>query len=96
MSSLMGDTEVAEGEVGVSMTAFFFFRLRRFFFGLDGTDLSASSSEPLPSDNAWRFSKGFFSRSEGSLEGEGSSLGRIRDAEVSLMPVSEACDRSRG
>lgn len=95
MSNLIVDVEPAEGDVGdvgVSMAAFFFFfRLRRFFFGLEVADLVALSPDSLPSESSCRFSKGFFSRSEGSLDGEG-SLGRIRDVELSLMPISGSCE----
>lgn len=47
MSSLIVDEGAGAGEVGGSFAPFFFFRLRLFFFGLEGVELSASSSEPL-------------------------------------------------
>jgi hypothetical protein len=51
MSSLIVDEGAGAGEVeGPFAPSFFFFRLRLFFFGQEGVELSASSSESLASE----------------------------------------------
>ena len=50
MSSLVADEGAGAGEVGESIAAFFFFfRLRLFFFGVEGVD-SAPPSESQPTE----------------------------------------------